>query len=204
MVIERFEVHFREIFLVKRGSDLKKVHHSGSDEWMNWKSFFKLAENRAVKSLWVGSHRYVWILWTSTLLWVKSHLKSVFFREKFTNFDLELEGVAENYSTVGQRLCIMFLRIWSYNFLFVKSLMGLPFKWFFFHRKNKLRCGSEPWKISKSKIASIRLKIFLIDFYRTSEFSWVKTPMGLQRFQVQVWANFSCFWENLKVLPKYL
>ena len=34
-----------------------------------------------------------------------------FFREKFTYFDLELQGVAENYSTVGQRLSIVFLRI---------------------------------------------------------------------------------------------
>ena len=46
-------------FLLKRGSDLKKVHHNGSDEWMNGKSFFKLAENRAVNSLWIGRHRYL-------------------------------------------------------------------------------------------------------------------------------------------------
>ena len=112
-------------------------------------------------------------------------MKSVFFFwEKITNFDLELQGVAENHSTVAQRLSIMFLRIWSMNFLFVKSLMGLPFKWNFFLRKNKLRCGSELRKISKSKIASVRLKTFLFDFYQTSEFSWVKTRMGLQRTKV--------------------
>ena len=47
----------------------------------------------------------------NTLMGLEPFEVIFFFREKFTYFDLELQGVAENYSTVGQRLSIVFLRI---------------------------------------------------------------------------------------------
>ena len=47
----------------------------------------------------------------NTLMGLEPFEVFFFFREKFTYFDLELQGVAENYSTVGQRLSIVFLRI---------------------------------------------------------------------------------------------
>ena len=84
------------------------------------------------------------------------------------------------------------------EFLFVKSLMGLPIKWIFFLRKNKLRCGSDLRKISKSKIASVRLKIFLIDLLSNTRIFVSQNSYG---FTAKPSANLNQFFVFVRESP---
>ena len=49
-----------------------------------------------------------------------------------------------------------------------------------FSTKKKISFGSLPMQVSKSKFDSLGLKTFVYDFFKTKDFLWVKTPMGIK------------------------
>ena len=53
-------------------------------------------------------------------------------------------------------------------------------------------------KASKSKFASVRLKTYLNEKKQNLQFLWVKTVMGVERFEVHFLTLFSIY---LKVIP---
>ena len=64
---------------------------------------------------------------------------------------------------------------------------------FFLHTKFFFSYCPGPREVSKSKFASVRSKIFPYDSLKTKKFCWVKTPMGMQWFEVDFRAIFFVF-----------
>ena len=137
-----------------------------------------------------------------TLMGLEPFEVRFFVGQKFTKFNLALKLLVINFWKLVQSLLIMFLTIWLENFLVVKSLMGTPVDWKIFTRIFFFSYGPEPMEVSKSKSGSVRLKSYLYDSLETTEFFWVKTPMGIQRFEVQFRAIFIVFGSESKSCSK--
>ena len=56
-----------------------------------------------------------------------------FFGEKFTKFNLALKPVIKNRSKVFSRLFAVFITIWTKNFFYVKTPIGIPLDSIFLH-----------------------------------------------------------------------
>ena len=54
----------------------------------------------------------------------------------------------------------------------------------------------------RSKKKSVRSKTFLYDSLETREFLWIKTPMGIQWFEIQFLAIFSITRESIEIRSK--
>ena len=70
----------------------------------------------------------------------------------------------------------------------------------FLHTKIFFSYSPWPREVSKSKIVSVRSKIFQYDFLETREFWWAKTLMGIEWFEVHFQAIFSSLWGRIKKL----
>ena len=55
---------------------------------------------------------------------------------------------------------------------------------FFFDQQKKISYGSGVKKVTKSKFASVGLKTYGNDIFEIEQFLWVKTPMGVERFEI--------------------
>ena len=76
--------------------------------------------------------------------------------------------------------------------------MGTPLDLKIFRRKKKFSYRFGVKKASKSKVASRRLKTYLNEKIQILQFLWVKTVMGVERFEVQSLTLFSI---DQKVFP---
>ena len=94
----------------------------------------------------------------------------------------------------------MFLTIWMKIF-FCKSHMGTLFEWDFFTRFF-FQLQVKPYLAVMIKKKSVWWKTFLYDSLETREFLWVKTPMGIQWFEVQFQAIFSTSRESIESRSK--
>ena len=76
--------------------------------------------------------------------------------------------------------------------------MGTPVDWKIFTLKKNISYGPKSRKKSKSKSASVWLNTSLYNSLEINEFFWVKTLMGIQRFEVQFRAIFIVFGSKSK------
>ena len=78
--------------------------------------------------------------------------------------------------------------------------MGTPLDFKIFRRKKKFSYRFGVKKASQSKFASVRLKTYLNEKTQILHFLWVKTVMGVERFEVHFLTLFSI---DHKVLPNW-
>ena len=78
--------------------------------------------------------------------------------------------------------------------------MGKPLDLKIFRHKKKISYRFGVKKASKSKFASVRLKTYLNEKIQILQFLWVKTVMGVERFEVQSLTLFSI---DQKVFPNW-
>ena len=122
-----------------------------------------------------------------------------FFRQQFTKLDLALKRLIKNCWKLIQSLSIMFLTIGLDKFFGCQKSYGNTSRLKNFYTIFFFRYGPEPMEVSKSKSASVRLKTYLYDFSERTEFFWVKTPMGIKRFDIHFERYLSYLRVNFKV-----
>ena len=88
-------------------------------------------------------------------------LSQIFFREKFTKFNLALNPVCENRLKLAWRVFMMFWTIWQREFFGVKSLMGTPLDLKIFRRKKKIQLQVRGQEGIKIKICFSTIKDLL-------------------------------------------
>ena len=121
-----------------------------------------------------------------TLMGLERFEVRFFFGQKFTKTDLALEVVIKNLSKVIWALSVMFSRVWLKHFFLSKVIWEHHSIQFFFTNQKKISYRSGPMEVSKYKSASVRSKTYLYDSSETTDFVWVKTPMGIKRFDIHI------------------
>ena len=133
-----------------------------------------------------------------TPMGLKRYEVRFFFGGNFTKIDLAFKEVIKNRSKFVYRLSVMFFTISSNICFFVKSRMGTPLDWKILIPNFFLSYDIDPRKVTIWKFVFLRSKTFLYDSLETREFLCVKTPIGIQWFEVHFRAIFTCSRESIE------
>ena len=152
-------------------------------------------------------------MWLKNFFCDKSHmgtpLQSIFFTHKkffHGQFPRKFGRTDQKKFQYDQRPSYVLQSDWKI-LIFVKSLMGTKVESIFFTHNFFFSYCRGLREVSESKFASVRSKIFLYDSLKTREFWWVKTPIGIQWFEVNLSSDFFVFaresWSKLVLAAGY-